>query len=448
MSGIETSGTAFYIVGLTTDPASSAGAAGPTVAVLPWGDLFEDWLDPLGVGLDALPSFTGSWMFGWADALRRAGTRTAIVAVTTRVPRLLRLEHAPTGAVLYLLPPAAPYRRIAPHMARSGLEGRRDAGSLAAAALAQAAPFLATPPLALRRVLQAERAVAVVCQEYETPRFDVAVAIGRSLRRPVFATFQGGDYRSSRLEGLVRPVGIRGAAGFVVATSSEAERLRDRYGVSPARIARIFNPVDTEFWRPGGRSAARAALGLADDAGVVVWHGQLHPRKGLDVLVQAWRLLRADRPGRDLRLVLVGAGEQRGRDLVGDAAQVELVEEWVVDRTRIRRHLAAADVYAFPSRHEGFPVAPLEAMACGLPVVAADAQGVRDIFAGGERHGGVVVPRDDAGRLATELGRLLDDVERRERLGRAARRRIEEAFAPAATGRRLRAFLLDRTTIR
>jgi glycosyltransferase involved in cell wall biosynthesis len=150
--------------------------------------------------------------------------------------------------------------------------------------------------------------------------------------------------------------------------------------------------------------------------------------------------------------VLVGAGDESGRRLferaAADVEGVALVEEWIVDRTRVRRYLSAGDVYAFPSRHEGLPVAPIEAMSCGLPVVATDAQGVSDIFEEGERDGGLIVPRDDIGALAAALGALIDDEDRRLDLGRKARRRAEEAFALEPVGRLLRAFFVDGATAR
>jgi glycosyltransferase involved in cell wall biosynthesis len=118
------------------------------------------------------------------------------------------------------------------------------------------------------------------------------------------------------------------------------------------------------------------------------------------------------------------------------------VDEYVRDRTAIRRYLSAADVYTLPSRHEGFPVAPIEAMACGLPIVAADAPGVPDILEGGEDSGGLVVPRGDAVALASALGRVLDNEAWGRELGKRARCRAEECFSLEAIGKQLRTFLL------
>jgi starch synthase len=110
----------------------------------------------------------------------------------------------------------------------------------------------------------------------------------------------------------------------------------------------------------------------------------------------------------------------------------------------MKRYLCAADVYIMPSRHEGFPVAPLEAMACGLPVVAAAAPGVSDIFEEGEQSGGIVVPLDDAPALAQALSRLLDDEQLRVLLAERAHNRVLDAFSPEAVGTALRSFFKER----
>ncbi|MGH3134036.1 MAG: glycosyltransferase family 4 protein [Gaiellaceae bacterium] len=415
------------------------------MALLPWGDVFHDFLDRLGVSLEEFrDEFTGSWMFGYAAALETAGVRTLIVCPTTSVRSPLRTIHAPTGAGIVFLPAPAGFAGLRAHALEGRLNGRRDVRSLARAAATHIAPYLGTPPIALGRLLRDEECAALLCQEYEDPRFDVCVAVGRAIGVPVFATFQGADYQLSKLERPLRPLTIRASAGLVVGPTSEAERVSRRYGLPGGKLARVFNPIDVSVWRPDDRAVSRAALGLPESAEIVVWHGQVQiRRKGLDVLLDAWPAVVGSRPGRDSRLVLVGSGEDVAevRDVVERRALsgVQLVDEWVQDRARLRGILCASDVYAFPSRHEGLPVAPLEAMACGLPVVAADAQGVRDVVA----DCGVVVPRGDAGALALALGALLDDADRRLELGRACRRRAEDHFSLDVVGAQLRGFLID-----
>jgi glycosyltransferase involved in cell wall biosynthesis len=113
----------------------------------------------------------------------------------------------------------------------------------------------------------------------------------------------------------------------------------------------------------------------------------------------------------------------------------------VHDRSELWAYLCAADFYALPSRHEGFAVAPLEAMACGLPVVAADVSGVADLFPGGEADGGLIVPREDPGSLAAALLRLLDDDGLARKLGARARRRAEREYSLEVVGSHLRGFI-------
>lgn len=424
---------------------------GPRVALLHWGDVIEDFLDDLDVTVDGFcEQMTGGWMFGYVDALQRAGVDTVLIVLSATVTAPTRRHHLPTGAVVWVLPPTATHRflrKLLPHRyawsLREALTGTRGIGRLAAGVSRQLVGYCSTPVRAVARVLRAEGCTAVLHQEYEHPRFDVGVLMGVVLGVPVFATFQGGDRAQTAVERPLRRAALRMAAGLLIGSRSEAARVQRRYGVAPAKVTHVANPLDVSWWRAADRTASRGALGIGPDELVVVWHGRVDAhRKGLDVLLAAWRALKAD--GHDhVRLLLVGTGVDRewlGTELASEP-DVRWVDEYVTDRQAVRRFLSAADVYAFPSRHEGFPVAPIEALACGLPVVAAAAPGVAEIFADGESSGGVVVPVGDVDAFTAGLVRIIGDPALRAELGLAARRRAVEAFSPEAVGAHLRGAL-------
>ncbi len=440
-----------------TGPADRSPSPPDRVAVLPWGDLIEDFLGPIGLSVDDfVEEMTGGWLFGYLDALSTADIDSVLVCMSATVHAPVRRIHRPSGVPIWLLPPTRAYRSVRRRLpdpyawnrttATTGLVGAR---ALAAAGLRHVSPYLSTPIRKLSTVLRRERCSAILCQEYEEARFDVCVAVGRVLGVPVFATFQGGDRQRTMLERVVRRRSINAAAGLIVASQSESTRVQRRYRIPAERVAPIFNPLDLTRWPLGDRSAARTSLGLHPGAKVAVWHGRVELwRKGLDILVQAWTAICTERPDDDVHLLLVGSGPDSAQldELLShpDLRGVRRLDSYVVDRSRFRPYLDAADVYVFPSRHEGFAVAPVEAMACGLPLVATDAPGVRELIPGGARDGGAVVPVADAAGLAAALGALLDDRARCREWGARARSRVETAFASAAVGRQLADVLAGR----
>jgi glycosyltransferase involved in cell wall biosynthesis len=151
----------------------------------------------------------------------------------------------------------------------------------------------------------------------------------------------------------------------------------------------------------------------------------------------------AERPDSNLLLLLVGSGRGTSnfRAQVADNRRILWIDRYVLDRRELWRFLSAADVYTLPSRHEGFAVAGIEAMACGLPVVAANASGVEDLLASGEDSVGIIVPQEDPAALAAALLRLIDDDKLARELGARARRRAEHEYALDVVGSRLRRFL-------
>lgn len=460
---------------MTTGPSRPRSVIRPmrTVALLHSSDVIEDYLDSVDLSLaDFRDEMTGGWTFGYVEALRLAEVRVVLFLVSRGVSRTTWTTHLPTGAPMCLLPPPWVYRALrgrllgwqAKQLVRGGdgpvtseTSGERGATAAIRRALFGAArrlsshvhvaPYLATPLTALARELRREGCDAVVCQEYENGRFDACVLLGRLIGLPVYATFQGESDQRSRIERWIRPLAIRSSAGLIVAPSSEADRVRARYGLSRSRIARVGNPLDLGLWQQvhePDRARIRAELGIPVDVPTVMWHGRVEiDRKGLDVLLEAWDRLTEERGDRDLRLIMVGTGTdaEELRRRLGSSRGVLWLDRFVLERAEVRRLLSAADVYAFPSRFEGFPVAPIEAMACGLPVVAADAAGVSDILGPEDGAGGFVVPAGDARALGDRLDWLLEDTRRAREIGARARRRVEDAFSLPAVGRALSGFI-------
>jgi starch synthase len=300
-------------------------------------------------------------------------------------------------------------------------------------------------------VLAKEQCAALIVQEYEYFRFDLLGLLARRTGRPIYATFQGGDVTLSAIERLVRPWSLRRCNGLIVASARARARLAEVYPGLTVPIASIPNPLDTDDWYPEDRGKARAELGLSERAFVVINHGRTDiGRKGLDILVEAWKRFSPRHP--EAQGIIVGSGQDHAAfaRLLAEQAPERLtwIANYITDRPQMRRWLSAADVFLTTSRTEGMPVAPLEAMACQLPVISSDANGLPDIFVAGDQHGGLIVPREDVAGIVNALERLAGDPDLRSRLGIAARKRVEERFSIARVGGALVRFMRENGTER
>jgi glycosyltransferase involved in cell wall biosynthesis len=174
--------------------------------------------------------------------------------------------------------------------------------------------------------------------------------------------------------------------------------------------------------RTGNGARVRRQLGLGERDRLVLAVGSLYPVKGYDVLIEALGNLAAD-PGWRLAIAGQGAEEDRLRDLAterGIGGRIHLLGY----RTDIPDLLAAADLYVMPSRSEGLPLALLEAMFAGRPVVASAVGGIPDALG----TTGLLVPPGDPAALAGALRALLADGPRRLDLGAAAAARAAARF--------------------
>jgi len=425
-----------------------------TVALFPWGDLIEDYLNGIGVSIEEFCNqMTGGWLFGYIDALKLLGIKTVIFCISARVRKPRYLNHIPTGARICILPASRSYLGIRRFMINPyawSVEEKfgkmKSHSRLVCSLISDIAPYLSTPAWPLIQEMRRMKCNLILCQEYEYPRFDVCVMLGKLLRIPTFATFQGGNWQLSRLERFVRRFTLDASDGLIISSNTETQRVCSRYKSISTKISKIFNPINLQEWEPLDRGKSREKLGIPQSTRVAIWHGRVDVyRKGLDILVNAWRKLCRNHDAAKRLLILVGSGNDSDelRQLINGANLQDLlwVDRYVLDRTTILSYLSAADVYIFPSRHEGFPVAPIEAMACGIPVVAAAASGIPDIFENGEADGGLVVPREDPDALAASLGRILDNPDWGRMLGARARQRALACFSLNSIARQLQDFL-------
>lgn len=207
---------------------------------------------------------------------------------------------------------------------------------------------------------------------------------------------------------------------------SESERLAGQHVGITARWSVIHNGIDLDRFRPvrgDAAASARASLplpgGIPADVPLVVCVGRLSRQKGQDVLLRAWRTAAVG----GARLVLVGDGPCRD-ELRRTAPPGVLFTGACPD---VRPWIQAADLLVLPSRWEGMALAPLEAMACGTPVLLTDVDGARESLP--PRHLlHCLVPPEDPAALAAALTTLLNDPALRAELGRTALSRARSLF--------------------
>ncbi len=223
---------------------------------------------------------------------------------------------------------------------------------------------------------------------------------------------------------------IASADRIVANTGAEARELIRLYDAEPRRVAEVSPGVDLTVFRPGSQRQARRRLGLAQNAVVLMFAGRVQPLKAPDILLRAAAQLVRDDPRLADRLVVafVGGPSGTGRNdpdsliqLAGSLGIAGLVR---LEPPCPQRDLAdwyrAASVVVVPSYSESFGLVAVEAQACGTPVVAAAAGGLRTAVRDGVS--GLLIDGHDPAKYARAIRNLVTDSGRLARLSRGARR--------------------------
>ena len=279
----------------------------------------------------------------------------------------------------------------------------------------------------------ANRSYDVVNSWFAVPSGPTGVHLARCFHAPHVVTMAGGDiYDPSKwdtpdknpvLRAAVRRV-LAGSDGHIAVSKDLARRAREIYG-----FQRPIDVISLGAAAPTFQPASRAELGLLPGIVYLAAVGRLVRRKNLATLISV--LQRLDRD--DVHLLIIGDGPEQ------DALQAQARELGVASRVQFRgfvpdetkfQLLAASDVFALPSLHEAFGLVYLEAMHCGLPVIAGRPGGQEDYLSDGRT--GFLVPHDDADALLAAVQRLVGDPELRAIMS-AHNRTVAQRFSIAGT---------------
>jgi glycosyltransferase involved in cell wall biosynthesis len=280
---------------------------------------------------------------------------------------------------------------------------------------------------ALLRLTRQSAADVVVAHLYGSAVY--ASLLGRILPIPVVSVLHGQTDISptARLAALKSAI-VRGGSRKVVFVSKRLEEdLEPQLRLAPAQSLVIPNGVDTDLFSPVRNRSLRDELGLGDDTLLIGAIGNVRSPKAYDVLLRAAHILL----GRSPRFHFVIAGDcsgSLGQQMSELARELGIARSvtFLGLRSDVARILNALDVFALSSTTEGFSIACIEAMACGVPVVATRSGGPEQLLGNGA---GVLVPTRDPAALARGIEQVASSPEFAASLVATALNRVRDEYS-------------------
>jgi len=218
----------------------------------------------------------------------------------------------------------------------------------------------------------------------------------------------------------------------LVQNTEDVDTLTGTLHIPTHKVRLLGNGIDLERFNPDSlaitsRQSLRLQWGIADDEIMCAIVGRLVIEKGIVELLDAAHDL--NERGVRVRFVIIGPTDPDKSDAIDAAISERARADGVVlagTRSDMPECYSAADVFVTASWREGFPRSAMEAAAMGLPAVASDIRGNRQVVADGDT--GILVPVRDAKGIATAIERLVDDADLRATMGAAARKRAAKEF--------------------
>jgi glycosyltransferase involved in cell wall biosynthesis len=223
---------------------------------------------------------------------------------------------------------------------------------------------------------------------------------------------------------------LRDATKVIALSHVEAEQYR-AMGVPEEKIAIIPNGIDlSEYVNLPPKGAFKKKFNIPEDGKIILYLGRIHKIKGIDILIKAYAYMRNKMNLRDIVLVIAGPDDGYLNEAKRLAQALDVSNHVLFTGPLYGEDKMAAyidsEVYVLPSRYETFPMAILEAYACGKPVVASEVGGLRDLVKNGET--GLLFKPEDVKQLAERISNILNDDKMAEEMGLRGRNFVEEDF--------------------
>lgn len=209
-------------------------------------------------------------------------------------------------------------------------------------------------------------------------------------------------------------------ADKVIATSdADAKYLLTLYHTSPTKLFILSPGINHELFKPIEKIQAKKTIGANPKHKLILFVGRIKPLKGLDVLLYALKILIHKNP--DLKFCLWIVGGKKGVESerlkkIRKLLQISTFVKFVGEKRQeeLPFYYNAAEMVIMPSQYESFGIAALEAMACGIPVIATDVTGVSDLF--NEKQASLITSASNPILLAEKISNLLSDEAQRKKL--------------------------------
>lgn len=265
---------------------------------------------------------------------------------------------------------------------------------------------------------------------------------------PIVINFHNMDYGwnffAKRLDRFLFSKGFKEASYFIAVSDFIKNHILEKYSKDVnGRIATIHNGVNIDIFKPKDKNFMRKTLGIGEEP-LLIFAGRIDPRKGLDVLLDAFT--EAKQTIKNLKLVIIGPmgsfWHKKPQEFsLHIKKRIESIQgvyllEPTYDREKLSYIYSMADVACIPSIFpEGLPLTALEMQACGVPVLATDAGGLKEAYIDGET--GFFVQQGNVSDLADKIKKIFSNDEIRRKMGIKARKFVEENFTWEITADKL-----------